>query len=98
MRNNPSLLVMFLAIAIFGGSTVIHSAERTETFDREPNWEGRNHRATQPAPRKVKQNFGYRAETNHAGGDKGEIGGFIAAAAEPAYYATKIAPPRSKRH
>jgi hypothetical protein len=37
----------------------------------------------------VRQDFGYSA-SNHAGRSTGEIGGFITAAAEPAYYAKRI--------
>ncbi|MBI2823745.1 MAG: hypothetical protein HYX69_03525 [Planctomycetia bacterium] len=65
------------------------AAERTEHFDKDPGWEGHNHRATSPAPRLVRQDFGY-SRTTHAGGAEGEIGGLITPAAEPAYYAAKI--------
>jgi len=63
--------------------------ERSEHFDREPGWEGRNNRATAFSPRNVRQDFGY-SNTSHAGGKPGELGGFITAAAEPAYYARKL--------
>jgi hypothetical protein len=65
------------------------AAERSEHFDRDPGWEGHNNRATSPAPRSVQQDFGY-SPTSHAGGSKGEIGGLITPAAEPAYYAKRI--------
>jgi hypothetical protein len=65
------------------------AAERTEHFYRDPAWHGHNNRATSPAPRTVRQDFGY-SRTGHAGGAPGEIGGFIMPAAEPAYYAKKI--------
>jgi hypothetical protein len=68
---------------------LVIAAERTERFDRDPGWEGRNNRATAPAPRTVRQDFGY-SPTAHAGGRPGELGGFITPAAEPAYYAKKI--------
>lgn len=63
--------------------------ERTERFDRDPRWEGRNNRATSPPPRTVRQDFGH-SPTSHAGGKPGEMGGFITPAAEPAYYAKKL--------
>src|SRR5690242_16590355 len=63
--------------------------ERTERFDKDPHWEGHNNRATTPKPRTIKQDFGY-SKTNHAGGAVGEMGGFLSAAAEPAYYAKKL--------
>src|SRR5262249_31085942 len=66
--------------------------ERHESFDRDPGWEGVNNRAREPGPRTLKQDFGYSANTAHAGGTPGEIGGLITPAAEPAYYAQAIAP------
>jgi hypothetical protein len=65
--------------------------ERTQHFDKDPGWEGINNRANVPAKRTVKQDFGY-SKTAHAGGEAGEIGGFITSAAETAYYAKKIGP------
>jgi hypothetical protein len=65
--------------------------EKTEHFDKDPGWEGVNNRATTPEKRAVKQDFGY-SRTNRAGGQRGEVGGFIAPAAEPAWYARKIEP------
>ncbi|MCI0463990.1 MAG: hypothetical protein L0Z62_44215 [Gemmataceae bacterium] len=65
--------------------------ERTERFDKDPGWDGHNNRATTPARRTVRQDFGY-SRTAHAGGKLGEVGGFISPAAEPAYYARKINP------
>src|SRR6266487_2175959 len=59
---------------------------RTETFDADPGWDGRNNRATDPAPRQIVQNFGFSASTSNAGGSAGEIGGFITPAGEPAFY------------
>ncbi|WP_165247275.1 hypothetical protein [Paludisphaera soli] len=66
--------------------------ERTERFDRDPGWEGRNNRSTHFEPRSVRQDFGH-SRTAHAGGGVGEVGGFVCPAAEPAYYAKAI--PRS---
>src|SRR5438093_11927662 len=63
--------------------------ERTERFDKDPGWEGRNNRSTTPAKRTVRQDIGY-SPTANAGGKPGEVGGFITAAAEPAYYALKL--------
>jgi hypothetical protein len=34
---------------------------KTETFDANPNWDGRNNRATDPSPRQIVQNFGFSA-------------------------------------
>ena len=65
------------------------AAERTEHFDKDPSWDSVNNRALTPAKRTIRQDFGF-SKTDHAGGKVGEIGGFITAAAEPAYYAKKI--------
>jgi hypothetical protein len=65
---------------------------KTETFDTDPGWDGRNNRATQPESRQIVQNFGFDASTSNAGGTAGEIGGFITPAGEPAYYGKVIAP------
>ena len=83
--------------AVVGGAAVLGcllaglaaAEERTERFDRDPGWEGRNNRATTPERRTVRQDFGY-SQTAHAGGKPGEVGGLITPAAEPAYYARKI--------
>jgi hypothetical protein len=64
---------------------------RTERFDKDPEWDGVNNRAAAPEKRTVRQDFGY-SRTAHAGGECGEVGGFISPAAEPAYYARKIDP------
>src|SRR5262249_9801673 len=66
--------------------------ERRESFDADPHWDGHNHRSTTPDPRTVRQDFGF-SPTNHAGGTSAsELGGLITPAAEPAWYAKKIAP------
>src|SRR5690349_13359147 len=66
------------------------AAERTERFDGDPGWEGRNNRAVEPAPRMVRQDFGWSEETSHAAGAAGEVGGFVTPAAEAAYYALRL--------
>lgn len=63
---------------------------KTERFDSDPGWEGRNNRATDPSPRQISQNFGYTRTSSNAGGPAGEIGGFITPAGEPAFYAKVI--------
>lgn len=63
---------------------------KTERFDVNPNWEGRNNRATDPGARQVTQNFGFSGFTGNAGGPAGEIGGTITPAGEAAFYAKVI--------
>lgn len=80
-----------LAAISLGRATAFE--ERSEHFDRDPGWEGRNNRATAIAARTIRQDFGFSPATHHAGGAAaGELGGVITPAAEPAYYAKRIAP------
>ena len=65
--------------------------ERTQRFDTDPGWEGRNNRATVPERRIVRQDFGY-SRTHFAGKDAGELGGQIQRSTTPASYAAKIPP------
>lgn len=62
--------------------------QRRENFDKDPGWDGHNNRSAKPET--IRQDFGWSAATTHAGGAAGEIGGLIAPAAEPAYYAKKF--------
>lgn len=65
--------------------------ERQQRFDKDPDWDGHNNRSAVPERRTVRQDFGYSG-TAHAGGQAGEVGGFISPAAETAYYARKVEP------
>src|SRR5687768_10566574 len=79
----PTSIAIVLAASTSG-------EERTQNFDRDPGWDGRNNRAKTPEPREVRQDFGYSATTHCGGSSPGEIGGFITPAAESAYYAKQI--------
>lgn len=70
---------------------VLAAAFRTETFDRDPGWEGRNNRTVPAGVEMVTQDFGYSA-TSYASKEKGEIGGTVWRAVRPAWYAEKISP------
>lgn len=61
----------------------------TESFDRDPDWDGVNNRNNRIEPRRIVQDFGF-SPTANAGGEPGEIGGFITPAGEPAYYGKPI--------
>ncbi len=56
---------------------------RTEAFDCDPGWDGRNHRSPTPEPRPVRQDFGYHAAAR-------AVGGTVSPDAEPAFYAKAI--------
>lgn len=64
-------------------------AVKTETFDRDPNWEGHNNHIVPKQALIVKQDFGYSA-TNHAGKTPGEVGGRIQRSTTPASYASEV--------
>ena len=82
---NATFMVACVAVQVFA-----QLRTKTESFDEDPGWEGINNRSahTRP-PMTVRQDFGY-SRTSHAGGEAGEIGGFITPAAETAYYATPV--------
>lgn len=84
--GGPEALVRLWEVGKLSGP-----AERVEHFDHDPHWDGLHHRSPVPKPRTIRQDFGY-SKTNHAGGEIGEMGGFLTPAAEPAFYAKKIAP------
>src|SRR5438874_2201130 len=84
-------LLSILAVAcLFAGSTSL-AAVRTQSFDRDPDWEAHDNRIVPKAYPTVVQDFGY-SNTNHAGKSEGEMGGVVTRASEPAFYADKIAP------
>jgi hypothetical protein len=68
----------------------IPTTQKTETFDRDPLWDGvRNRIKLQPV--RKQQDFGW-SRTNHAGKAAGEIGGVVWRCITPAHYAKKIGP------
>jgi hypothetical protein len=80
----------YLLSILFLSSVLLPGAERSQSFDTDPRWDGHNNR---PAgePREVVQDFGYSA-TKTSTATPGEIGGTITPAGEPAWYAAKLAP------
>ena len=62
---------------------------KTESFDRDPGWEGHNNHITPKQVLVVNQDFGY-SDKNHAGKAAGEIGGRIQRSTTPALYAAGI--------
>src|SRR5690349_21481423 len=82
--------VMFGLILMTCGT--LWAAElKSESFDRDPGWEAYNNRVKIVERSTVTQDFGY-SPTNFAGRGKGEIGGQITRASQPAFYGGKIAP------
>ncbi len=92
MRNasilTKSLSVLFLAAALARGQGPLQS--KTETFDRDPKWDGRNNWAPDRKPAKVHEDFGY-SRTRHARGKApGEIGGRVVRSSRNAFYAKRL--------
>jgi hypothetical protein len=70
------------------------AALREENFDRQPtNWVGINNRNQFFEAKTVVQDFGFSAQTSHAGGTRGEVGGRLNPAGEPAYYGYRLPKP-----
>ena len=85
MRRALTALAAIAILPVLG-------ATKTETFDRDPGWDRSNNRPADRGdqPVTVRQDFGF-SPTNHAGGKApGEMGGFVHAAAEPAWYGKVI--------
>ena len=91
VRGLRWLVVAGLTASIVAGPAAAAPATKTETFDRDPGWDGRNNRSAENGqpPRAVRQDFGF-GDTAHAGGKRGEVGGLVQAAAEPAWYGKVI--------
>jgi hypothetical protein len=65
--------------------------QKTESFDRDPQWDGKNNRSGPAAPAVVRQDFGY-SPTHHAGKAQGEFGGRVSQSLRPAWYGRKVPP------
>jgi len=101
MRFRRGVLLLSVALGIgqswerprtaFAADGKANPLLKTESFDRDPGWVGVNNRLAQTLePVKIRQDFGYSPATDHAGGGKGEMGGFITAAGEAAFYGKPI--------
>src|SRR5437667_6230735 len=88
VRLALSCMISALAASTHGQALLL----KTETFDADPGWDGRNNRATDPPPRQIVQDFGFSGSTSNTGGAAGEIGGFITPAGEAAFYGKVITP------
>ncbi len=58
--------------------------QRFESFDRDSGWDAYHNRSVRPET--IRQDFGFSADTAHAGGAHGEVGGTLQPAAEAAYF------------
>lgn len=93
MRIPPcSGIVLTVALAII--STVVadepaKTVLRSQSFDKDPGWEGHNNDLVPKVNKVVRQNFGYQT-TNVAGKSPGEIGGTLWRSPNRTYYASSI--------
>ncbi|MEW6160784.1 MAG: hypothetical protein AB1813_25425 [Verrucomicrobiota bacterium] len=79
-----------LALTICAGATEPNpTRQKIESFDADPQWEGKNNRAAPARPEVIEQDFGYAA-TNRSGKVVGRIGGKFSQSTQPAYYAKAI--------
>lgn len=85
----PLAFLLAVSVGIVPADERTTPVTKTESFDKDPGWEGHNNRVVPKAVKTVQQGFGYSA-TNYAGKEKGEIGGTIWRSATPAYYGAKI--------
>jgi hypothetical protein len=88
-----SLTIPCICLLVFMSSLLLHAADtlKTESFDRDPDWEGHNNRIIPKEYPTITQEFGY-SKTGVAGKAEGELGGRVHRASQPAFYAAKIAP------
>lgn len=95
----PALLWLVVAVPIVRGGgrefadglAKSAAAGREQAFDARPEWKGKNNRLVPDPPPVTRQDFGFRP-TRHAGGEAGEIGGWVSRSTTPAWYAERIAP------
>jgi hypothetical protein len=85
-------LVLLIALAAGTGAAEAPSKPviKSESFDKDPGWEGHNNRLLPKVTPTITQDFGYSA-TNIASKEKGEIGGNVVRSSTPTYYAAKVA-------
>src|SRR5437667_8988907 len=90
--NCPLVVVLLFAVASGAELFAATNQElKTESFDRDPDWEGLNNRVAPARIPTVIQDFGYSA-SNFAGQETGEIGGRVWRSSTPASYAARISP------
>ncbi len=87
-------IVLSISLCFPVSSNELIAVQKHESFDQDPGWDEHNNRGELTACRTTRQDFGFSPNTSHAGGEKGEMGGFIQPAADLAYYA-KVLPTKT---
>lgn len=96
-HRNRLLVALGLAGGLMAGTQFamaegsVKAGVKRESFDRDPDWEGRKNRIVPKQIPTVVQSFGY-ASSQFAGKGAGELGGLVTRASEPAFYADRIGP------
>ena len=98
-RRKPYSAVALLGLALLitpaaangGAEDRPGPAVKSESFDKDPGWEGHNNRLLPRVVPVITQDYGYSGETHFAGEDKGEVGGKVVRCAAPTYYAARVA-------
>ncbi|HEY7309509.1 MAG TPA: hypothetical protein VH643_09140 [Gemmataceae bacterium] len=85
------LVVLAIALGTAGAEEASKLSIKTQSFDKDPGWEGHNNRLLPQVLPSITQDFGY-SETNFASTKKGELGGKVVRCMTPCYYAAKIEP------
>src|SRR5262245_15862599 len=85
------LVVIAIALATAGAEELSKQSIKTESFDKDPGWEGHNNRLLPKVLPSITSDFGY-SETNFASTKKCELGGKVVRCMTPCYYAAKIEP------
>src|SRR5580700_8244323 len=85
------LVAIAIGLATAGADEPPKQSVKTESFDKDPGWEGHNNRLLPKVLPSITQDFGY-SETNFASTKKGELGGKVVRCMTPCYYAAKIEP------
>src|SRR3954470_3389347 len=91
MRVVLTLVLGFAVTAVLSADEASKTIQKSESFDRDPMWEGHNNRIVPKELPTVKQEFGY-SQTHFASATPGELGGLVTRASEPAYYAVRLKP------
>src|SRR5689334_16484479 len=88
-RHPLTLILVALAAPLVFSQERPAYVQKTQSFDRDPGWEGHNNNLKPKVDKVVKQDFDFSL-TNFAGKEKGEIGGTLWRSPSRAYYAAKI--------
>lgn len=86
--------LLAVGIALSAAESPLKSGFKSESFDRDPGWEGHNNRIVPKDAQMVRQDFGYSA-THFAGQGAGEVGGRIQRSTTPASYAARLSPAKT---